>query len=127
MDGVEVTRTNKVKTIASSAFRLSRLKVCWREDIDTNCGRCEKCIRTQCALAIAGALERAPCFLEPLTSRPSLDLPALDHENRDSKAEPLWVELCESFPDEPRLADLRSAACMRLPAGHPLSTCDREE
>src|SRR5208337_4043737 len=39
-DGVEVTRTNKVISIASSDLALSRLKVCWREDIDTNCGRC---------------------------------------------------------------------------------------
>ena len=70
LDGVEVTRTNKVKAIAASDFALSRLKVCWREDIDTNCGRCEKCVRTQCALAIAGALERAPCSWSRSRSRP---------------------------------------------------------
>ena len=65
LDGVEATRTNKVRSIASSEIALKRLKVCWREDIDANCGRCAKCLRTQCALAIAGALERAPCFSSP--------------------------------------------------------------
>ena len=60
LDGVEVRRTDKVREIACSELALTRLKVCWRDDIDTNCGRCEKCIRTQIALAIGGALERAP-------------------------------------------------------------------
>jgi hypothetical protein len=121
-DGVEVTRTNKVRSIASSDFALSRLKVCWREDIDTNCGRCEKCLRTQCALAIAGALERAPVFLESLTLQAVMDLPSLSQVNPASAQEVLWSELCESFPDGPRLAELRSAALRRLPARHPLST-----
>ncbi len=122
VDSAAVTRTNKVKTIADSAFALTRLKVCWREDIDTNCGRCEKCIRTQCALAIAGALDRAPVFLEPLSLTGVAGLPPFNHASAEGAAEALWVELCESLWNEPRLADLRSAACMRLPAGHPLST-----
>jgi hypothetical protein len=126
LDGIEVTRTSKVKTIASSDFALSRLKVCWRADIDTNCGRCEKCVRTQYALAIAGALERADVFLEPLTLEAVMELPPLADANGESPAEPFWVELCEGFPDEPRLADLRSAACMRLPAWHPLSTANEK-
>jgi hypothetical protein len=126
VDGVEVTRTNKVIAIASSDRALSRLKVCWREDIDTNCGRCDKCLRTQCALAIAGALERAPVFLETLSLQAVLDLPSLDGVNPGSAQEALWSELCESFPDEPRLAELRSAACRRLPARHPLATVRQE-
>ena len=69
VDGAEVTRTEKVTAIAASPIAPSRLKVCWRADIEANCGRCEKCVRTQCALAIAGALERAPVFLQPLTVR----------------------------------------------------------
>ncbi len=126
LDGTEVTRTNKVKAIACSDFALSRLKVCWREDIDTNCGRCEKCLRTQCALAIAGALERAPVFQEPLTLEAVMGLPALEYRNGECAPEPFWVELCESFSDEPRLTRLRFAACMRLPAWHPLSTAPRQ-
>src|SRR5271157_106852 len=126
VDGVEVTRTNKVISIAPSDVALARLKVCWREDIDTNCGRCEKCLRTQCALAIAGALERAPVFLEPLTLQAVMDLPSLDQVDPGSAQEALWSELCESFPDEPRLAELRSAAFRRLPARHPLATVRQE-
>jgi hypothetical protein len=122
VDGIEVTRTNKVKAIASSPFALSQLKVCWHADIDTNCGRCEKCIRTQCALAIAGVLDRASVFLQPLTVQAITDLPGPDPENRDRKHDPLWIELCESFPDDRALADLRTAAYSRLPCCHPLAT-----
>ena len=122
LDGARVTRTNKVSSIASSDFALSRLKVCWREDIDTNCGRCEKCVRTQCALAIAGALDRAPVFLESLSIQAVVDLPALDQASPLGGQEVMWSELCESFPEEPRLAELRSAVLGRLPVGPPLST-----
>jgi hypothetical protein len=121
LDGVDVTRTNKVIAIASSDVALSRLKVCWREDIETNCGRCEKCVRTQCALAIAGALERAPVFVEKLTPKLVMDLPVIVPVIPPSGQEVLWSELCESFTDEPGLVELRHAARGRLPATHPLS------
>ena len=120
LDGVDVTRTNKVIAIASSDLALSRLKVCWREDIETNCGRCEKCIRTQCALAIAGALDRSPVFVHKLTPQSVLNLPPLVAANPPSGQEVLWSELCESFPGEPRLGELRAAAISRLPPSHPL-------
>jgi hypothetical protein len=128
LDGAQTTRTDKVKAIATADFALSRLKVCWREDIDTNCGRCEKCVRTQCALAIAGALERAqPAFQTSLSVEVIAELPALGAwSSTESAPEPFWVELCESFTDEPRLAQLRIAACNRLPRWHPLSTARNE-
>jgi hypothetical protein len=126
LDGAQVARTNKVRSIAASDFALSRLKVCWREDIDTNCGRCEKCVRTQCALAIAGALERAPVFLEPLTSQAVMDLPGLNLADPPGGQEVMWTELCESFPEEPSLAELRSAVLGRLPVGHPLASARQE-
>jgi hypothetical protein len=119
VDGIEVTRTNKVRAIVAAPFVPSRLKVCWCADIDANCGRCEKCVRTQCALAIAGALERAPVFLQPLTVQAVTDLPGLEHATAHDL---IWQELCESFPLDPALADLREAACGRLPSWHPLST-----
>ncbi len=122
VDGAEVTRTRKVISIAASEFALSRLKVCWHEDIEANCGRCEKCLRTQCALAIAGALERATVFENALTIPAVANLPVLDEESGQSAVAALWSELCESFPSEPRLAELRSAAFKRLPANHPLAT-----
>jgi hypothetical protein len=126
LDGVEVTRTEKVKAIAASPFAPSRLKVCWRADIDANCGRCEKCVRTQCALAIAGALDRAPVFLEPLSAQAVTALPAPEAEHSAPGYDPFWLELCENFPDDPALAGLRAAACARLPDWHPLSTAARK-
>ena len=125
LDGVEVRRTDKVREIACSELALTRLKVCWRDDIDTNCGRCEKCIRTQIALAIGGASSR-PVFVEPLTVEAVMNLPAVDPATPRPGQEVLWSEMCESFPDEPRLAALRSAACRRLPAGHPLASVTQE-
>jgi hypothetical protein len=123
LDGTEVTRTNKVRFLAASEIAVSRLKVCWREDIDTNCGQCEKCLRTQCALAIAGALERAQAVFEaPLALETLRKLPPLDDANGPLVPDALWAELCESFPDDPELAPLRRAACVRLPTSHPLAT-----
>jgi hypothetical protein len=122
LDGVDVSRTDKVREIARSHVALERIKVCWRDDIDTNCGQCDKCVRTQLALAIAGALERAPVFLVPLTPRTVMSLPPIEATTPPSGQEVLWSEVCESFPDDPRLAALRFAACQRLPARHPLST-----
>jgi hypothetical protein len=126
-DGEGVTRTNKVRGIAAADFALARLKVCWQEDIDENCGRCEKCLRTQCALAIAGALERAPVFREPLAIQAVMDLPRLDQAGSATLPYAVWSELCGSFPDETGLADLRRAACGRLPGGHRLSSAREEQ
>jgi len=50
-----------------------------------------------------------------------MNLSRLNQVDPPSGQEVLWCELCKSFPDEPRLAELRSAACRRLPARHPLS------
>lgn len=116
LDALEVTRTEKVNALAASDLAISRLKVCWREDIDANCGRCEKCLRTQCALAIAGALDRAPGFLHPLTPQLIGDLPPFTESTSTKEQLGFWRELCESFPDDPRLADLKSAAIGRLQA-----------
>ena len=65
-------------------------------------------------------------FLEPLTPRAVMELPVLTKANPPSGEEVLWSELCESFPGGPRLAELRSAAFRRLPAGHSLSTARQE-
>jgi hypothetical protein len=113
---VAETRTNKLSAIASSDYPLSRLKICWQEDVVTNCGRCEKCVRTQCALAIAGVLDRAPVFQQPLTVETIKRLPRLNVAKEPSAQETLWREVCDSFTDEPRLAELRAAAIARLPA-----------
>jgi hypothetical protein len=40
-----------------------RLRVCWIQDIGLrNCGKCEKCVRTQIALEIVGGLSKYTTF-----------------------------------------------------------------
>jgi hypothetical protein len=74
----------------------------------------------RCARACAG-------FQESLTLDAVIGLPSLDDVNGESAPEPFWIEMCESISDEPRLADLRSAAFMRLPTSHPRSTACQDQ
>ncbi len=47
-DGASYTRTEKVHAFADWQVGVNNLRVCWEGDIkDKNCGRCEKCVRTQ--------------------------------------------------------------------------------
>jgi hypothetical protein len=46
-DGAGFTRTQKAHAISSWPEAMNSLRVCWQGDqLDRNCGRCEKCIRT---------------------------------------------------------------------------------
>jgi len=61
--GSEFNRVQKLETIARSPLSYERLRVCWIQDIGLrNCGVCEKCIRTQVALDIVGALANYKTF-----------------------------------------------------------------
>jgi hypothetical protein len=58
-DGAESTRTQKLAVLADDPLAMRWLRVCWENREGTyNCGRCEKCLRTQVALHAVGALER---------------------------------------------------------------------
>lgn len=47
-DGASYTRTEKVNEIAEWKLGIKNLRVCWEGDLkDRNCGKCEKCIRSQ--------------------------------------------------------------------------------
>lgn len=47
-DGASHTRTEKVKAISEWQVGSENLRVCWEGDLkDRNCGKCEKCVRTQ--------------------------------------------------------------------------------
>lgn len=48
-DGVEMSRSSKIKFLADYPEALDNLQVCWG-NIDHNCGQCSKCIRTRAAL-----------------------------------------------------------------------------
>lgn len=64
-----VNRMEKLRTIIAEAPELlTDLRVCYLNPNGTyNCGRCEKCLRTQMQLMICGALEMCKRFDQPLT------------------------------------------------------------
>jgi hypothetical protein len=65
-DGAGYTRTEKVAQIARRQTAVRVVKVCWEgEQTGTNCGTCEKCIRTQLNFLAIG-VPGAPCFDRPL-------------------------------------------------------------
>jgi len=68
VDGGAVQRIDKVFELARWDYARERLRVCWRmQDATLNCCRCNKCLRTMTSLWLAGALDRAPTFGEPLS------------------------------------------------------------
>ncbi|MEO8030881.1 MAG: hypothetical protein ABJC74_10505 [Gemmatimonadota bacterium] len=60
--GAEFTRFDKTAYIADSEAVRRHLHVCWEDASDRNCGRCEKCVRTQLALEMLGARTHSSCF-----------------------------------------------------------------
>jgi hypothetical protein len=61
-EGASATRFQKVEYLAGLEAPLDWLHVCWKQESDENCGRCEKCLRTMIMLEVAGALGRATTF-----------------------------------------------------------------
>ena len=65
--GSQFNRVQKLERIARAPESYDRLRVCWIQDIGLrNCGVCEKCIRTQVALDIVGALKNYTTFDSPV-------------------------------------------------------------
>ena len=61
--GSHVNRVQKLQLVARAPMSYQRLRVCWIQDIGLrNCGICEKCVRTQIALEIVGALRQYSTF-----------------------------------------------------------------
>lgn len=68
ISGAGYTRTEKVAAIARLPAVREHLRVCWEHpELGGNCGRCEKCVRTQLNFVAAGA-GRIPAFPRPLTA-----------------------------------------------------------
>lgn len=61
-DGLATRRMDKTEFVASSGVALSTLRVCLFTGNETNCMRCEKCLRAAIALEAMGVLGRAPAF-----------------------------------------------------------------
>lgn len=61
-DGAELQRIDKVALLTTWPEAIRHMRVCWEgREKDRNCGRCEKCIRTQLELLCVG-IKDAPCF-----------------------------------------------------------------
>jgi len=103
-EGAHLTRFQKTAEVAASPIALNHLRVCWQNTGQYNCGRCEKCVRTQTALALNGASE-TPTFATRIS--PSLVRTVwLEDENAASFAR----EMVEHGPGDhslmPALRDL---------------------
>jgi hypothetical protein len=54
-DGAELTRLEKIKLITENPVFAGNVRCCWEGKVaGNNCGKCEKCIRTQLELAAFG-------------------------------------------------------------------------
>jgi hypothetical protein len=60
--GVAATRLEKTVFVARSDIALAALRVCLFTGDETNCMRCEKCLRTAIVLDVLGVIDRAPAF-----------------------------------------------------------------
>jgi hypothetical protein len=98
-----VSRLEKVRYLADHPEALSNLKVCFVADTDRNCGRCEKCVVTMVELHIAGVLEQAPAFDQPLDAR------AVARIGAPGWQAPFLTELIEELGNTPRDRELRRA------------------
>lgn len=107
-DGAGYTRTEKVRRITEHPVLTAKLKVCWEgENQSVNCGKCEKCIRTQLNF-LANGLENPACFpnplklvdIESLNLRNALQLSEvqtiLDFVNSHFLVEPEWAGVLSS-------------------------------
>ncbi len=62
-DGAGFSRNDKASIIKDFPIACQTLKVCWSgSDQSGNCGKCEKCVRTQLNFLAAGVTTPLPCF-----------------------------------------------------------------
>jgi hypothetical protein len=87
-DGVE-TRMNKLRVVVQHPEVLSRLRVCWENQGNYNCGRCEKCVRTMLALRALGVDH---CAAFPYTLTPEL----VRRLDLSFSCVPLWREFLDA-------------------------------
>jgi hypothetical protein len=81
--GWTIPRVDRGASISQSAAAMRHLRVCWENPGEAcNCGQCNKCLRTNSALVIAGALERCA------TMDDALDLEALAATSTITPASP---------------------------------------
>ena len=108
-DAAELGKLGRVAIVATEPIALEHLTVCWVADIATNCGRCEKCLRTMTCLAVSGALDRTDRFEAPLT------VEAIRACKPSRNSLPLIQEIVDRMP--PGHEDLRAAWEEKLAEG----------
>jgi hypothetical protein len=73
-DGADFSRVQKLELISQWPAALKGLRVCYEgPQLDRNCGRCEKCIRTILGFRVVG-VELPECFEKNVTNRQILTL-----------------------------------------------------
>lgn len=96
-DGAEYTRTEKAKLLSQWPKALEKLRVCWQgEDLSKNCGKCNKCKRTQFNFLAVGA-GPLPC-MPPTTIE---ELMQIDINTVEYKELSLIMQYLEEHPLEP--------------------------
>ena len=66
-DGAAFSRTEKIAVIARDPLATRAIKVCWEApDLSTNCGVCEKCVRTRLNFKAVG-IDNPGCFSGEIT------------------------------------------------------------
>ncbi|AEF24131.1 hypothetical protein [Pseudomonas fulva] len=69
-DGCEAFRAEKLEFISEFSVALENLRVCGEKNqLELNCCRCEKCVRTMTSLYACKALGQAHTFAESLTTK----------------------------------------------------------
>ena len=88
-DGASYTRTEKVNAFALWKVGVNNLRVCWEGKIkDKNCGRCEKCVRTQFNFLACG-YPIPSCF--PADSNPYAELKKIIPKHQGIRSE--WQQI----------------------------------
>ena len=73
-DGAAFSRTEKIAAIARDPVATKAIKVCWEApDLSTNCGVCEKCVRTRLNFKAVG-IDNPSCFDGELTPQQIRDI-----------------------------------------------------
>jgi hypothetical protein len=109
--GCEADRPAKARFIADRhPALLKHVRVCWQDGRTTNCGQCEKCLRTMVDFQIAGVTEH--CDSLPRT----IDPVAIRRLKLSAAALPFWthVQDCQSLPPSIRDAARKAVADSRV-------------
>lgn len=117
-DGRDRPRSAKIDDLATSAIAMRWLRVCWsNRNMAYNCGECEKCLRTMCALHISGALQRCSTFAHSISPGAIRRMTVQENEL------PYWREILpglERQRDDTLAGELAAAVRERLAHPTPL-------